>query len=638
MKIRDLSLLRNLSEPTLTRDGKLAAVTVRRIDLDADAYRSQVWTVPTDGSAPPCPFTRGPRDTMPRFSPDGRWLAFLRARDEGEPQLHVMPVTGGEPRLLCEQPLGAAQLAWSPDSTRIAFTARVPEPGRYGTDPDVPPAKEPPRRITTLRYRLDNVGFTFDRPLHLYTVSVAEDGAAPVRLTDGDADHEDPCWTADGAAVAVVAARHETRHRDQLSDVYLVPAAGGGQPRRLTATTMPVSRPAFTADGSTLLFSGVGAALPTGRPTAIWSLDLSDPSARARRLSDPAVDDADDFLAPSSRPLLVDRRSVATMRLHRGAVELASWPLDGGPATTIVGGDRQVQGYDRAGDVTVTVIATGTSAGELHVFRDGGERALTDFGRPLAEAADIRPLEEVTGTSDDGYEAHGWLVVPAGDGPFPVLLNIHGGPFTQYGHTLFDEAQVYAGAGYAVVLGNPRGSSGYGEAHGRALFGALGDHDTADLLALLDAAIEDPRLDGGRVGVMGGSYGGFMASWLAAHHGDRFRAAISERAVNAWDSFYGSSDIGWWFDYTGPEQRVAKSPLTHADRISVPLLIIHAEEDWRCPVEQAQRLFVALADRGAEVEMLLFPGEGHELSRSGLPSHRVARFDAVLDWWARHLG
>jgi dipeptidyl aminopeptidase/acylaminoacyl peptidase len=219
---------------------------------------------------------------------------------------------------------------------------------------------------------------------------------------------------------------------------------------------------------------------------------------------------------------------------------------------------------------------------------------------------------------------------------------IHGGPFAQYGWRLFDEAQVYAGGGYAVVMGNPRGSSGYGEAHGRTIMGAVGDRSAPDLLALLDAALAaDPSLDGSRMGVLGGSHGGYMTTWMAAHHGDRFRAAISERAVNAIDSFTGSSDIGWFFsdDLYGPDrdQQDKESPLTHADKISNPFLIIHSEHDWRCPVEQAQRLFVALKRRGVPVEFLLFPGEGHELSRSGLPSHRVARFEAILDWWERHL-
>jgi len=191
------------------------------------------------------------------------------------------------------------------------------------------------------------------------------------------------------------------------------------------------------------------------------------------------------------------------------------------------------------------------------------------------------------------------------------------------------------------VLGNPRGSAGYGQPHGRAVVGAFGTVDVDDVLALLDEALTRPECDPTRVGVMGGSYGGFMTSWLCSHVPNRFTAAISERALNAWDSFAGSSDIGYYFAqaYVGADRDAqwAASPLAYADRIDIPLLIIHSERDWRCPLEQAQRLFVALKRRGAEVEMLLFPGEGHELSRSGRPRHRRQRFEAILAWWDRYL-
>jgi dipeptidyl aminopeptidase/acylaminoacyl peptidase len=269
-----------------------------------------------------------------------------------------------------------------------------------------------------------------------------------------------------------------------------------------------------------------------------------------------------------------------------------------------------------------------------------GERRLSDFGGPVA-AVGIRPVIDLAATAPDGYPVHGWLVTPEREGPHPVLLVVHGGPHAAYTPALFDEAQVYAGAGYAVVLGNPRGSAGYGQRHGRAVVGALGTVDVQDLLALLDAALSRPDCDATRVGVMGGSYGGFMTSWLCSHAPGRFTAAISERAVNAWDSFAGTSDIGYYFAqaYVGADRdsQWRTSPLAYAGDIDVPLLIVHSEQDWRCPLEQAQRLFVALKLRGAEVEMVVFPGEGHELSRSGRPRHRRQRFEAILNWWDRYL-
>ncbi|HUH07894.1 MAG TPA: S9 family peptidase [Egibacteraceae bacterium] len=648
MQIRDLGLLRTPAHPTLTPDGSLAAVALARMDLDADAYRSEIWIAATDGSAPPRAFTGGPRDTSPRFSPDGRWLAFLRAKSDsegpdGKPQLHVMPVDGGEPRQVCEHPLGISEIAWAPDSRRIAYSARVPEPGRYGTDPSVPADKEPPRRITTRKYRLDDVGFTSDRRPHVFAVDALADGehadsSPPRQLTDGDYDHGQPAWSPDGEWIALAAARHVDRDSDLAADVFAVPA-GGGDLRQLTDTTVAASHPAFSADGQTVFFCSPTNVDFAGRNTALWSVP-ADGSLHAPRIhSNPEADDLD--AESGGLRLLVDDESVTAPRLHRGAVTLVRYPVAGGAPTPLVSGQRQVHGYDRARDVDVVVaiVADATSAGELVVLSDNDERVLSDFGAPLSSTA-LRPMNELTAHASDGAEVHGWAVKPSGDGPFPVVLMVHGGPFAQYGWTLFDEAQVCAGAGYAVVMGNPRGSSGYGEAHGRAIIGALGAKDADDLLALLDGALEDPDLDGQRIGVMGGSYGGFMTTWLAART-DRFAAGISERAVNAWDSFLGTSDIGWFLvsAYCGedPDGHLAQSPLTYADDITAPMLLIHSEQDWRCPIEQAQRLYERLHRTGAPAELLVFPGEGHELSRSGLPSHRVARFEAILEWWERHL-
>jgi len=235
---------------------------------------------------------------------------------------------------------------------------------------------------------------------------------------------------------------------------------------------------------------------------------------------------------------------------------------------------------------------------------------------------------------------HGWVTVPDGPGPHPVLLTIHGGPYDQYGWGLFDETQVYVSAGYAVVQCNPRGSSGYGQAHGRAIQGAWGGLDAADVLAFLDAALEDPALDADRVGVMGGSYGGYLTTSLLGRT-TRFAAAISERAFLDPVSFVGSSDIGWFFAdaYLGtdPERVRAQSAMAGVAAITTPTLVVHSEQDWRTPLEQGARLYVELKRRGVPTELLLFPGEGHELTRSGRPRHRVARLEHVLRWWARWL-
>ncbi|MFJ9553339.1 S9 family peptidase [Nocardiopsis sp. NPDC101807] len=632
MKPADIVHLHSLSAPTLSPDGRRAVFAVTRPDLEEDAYLGSLWSVPTDGSAPPARLTRGARDSGPVFSPDGRWIAFLRPDEDGRAQIHVLPADGGEPWKVTSHPLGAGAPCWSPDSGRLAYTARVPEPGRYV---DVEPGKEPPRRITQLKYRLDGLGFTNDRRSHVFVsapVDASGEAGEPVRVTGGDFEHADVAWRPDGSELLFAASRHGTRDTDLVQDVWACAPEEGALPRRVTAGDLDAWGGRFSGDGSTVFFSGdeIGPGLDdfVGQTTGVWSVP-ADASAAPTRLTPgegPRM----------TGPLLVVADGVLGLAENRGAVDLVLVPFGGGVPRVLVGDKVQVQSFDSAGGVTVAVVADGRSSGELVVVSGDGVRRLTGFARGPAPL----PMAELTAHAPDGYPVHGWVTLPEGEGPHPVVLMVHGGPFASYGHQLFDETQVYAAAGYAVVMCNPRGSSGYGHEHGRAIIGAVGEVSAGDVMAFLDAALEDGRLDSSRVGVMGGSHGGFMTTWIAAHHGGRFRAAISERAVNSIDSFHGSSDIGPLFPrplYGPPEVWAGESPLTYADRIGAPFLIIHSEEDWRCPVEQAQRLFAALKLRGHEVEMLLFPGEGHELSRSGLPSHRVARFEAVLDWWRRHL-
>ncbi len=654
MHPHDLNLLRVPGRPALGADGSVV-VAVAAPDLEANLYRGKLYRfAPPAGTASvdesqPTGLTLGPRDSDPVISPDGRLMIFRRAAESGPAQLFAMPLDGGEPHRIAEHPLGAGPVVFTPGGDRVLYTAPVPERGRYGTDDKVDGAAEPPRPISRLSYRLDGEGFVLDKPAQLFVLDVAAQ-TPPVQLTDEPSGIRDPAFTDDGRVIYV-----RPTGIDELTDeiaVVDVPADLGADneqaPKKgelLTATAGSASQP-VVANGEVYFlgveFTGID---PVGRTVGLWAVPLT--GGRPRRLTDDRSVHADGV---PGRPHVVGDRVVVAV-LDRGAVGLRAVPANGDRVAladlpVVVGGDRVVTSFAGRGDTVAAVVAAGDTAGEVVTVGVGpngsgtGERLRSDFGAPLAESG-LRPAIEIGATAPDGYPVHGWLVAPNGPGPHPALLVVHGGPHAAYGPALFDEAQVYAAAGYAVVLGNPRGSAGYGEPHGRAVVGALGTVDVDDLLALLDAALARPECDAERVGVMGGSYGGFMTSLLCSRAPERFVAAISERAVNAWDSFAGSSDIGYYFAaaYVGPDRdsQWAASPLSRADSIGVPLLIIHSEQDWRCPVEQAQRLFVALKSRGAEVEMLLFPGEGHELSRSGRPRHREQRFEAILDWWSRHL-
>ena len=316
---------------------------------------------------------------------------------------------------------------------------------------------------------------------------------------------------------------------------------------------------------------------------------------------------------------------------------------------TLLDGALVVTGQAMAGSRLVASISTADRAGDLALVGEGaggvgdGETVwLSDLSARLRTAG-LRPVNELTASTGDGHEVHGWLVLPDPDvhgaGPYPVLLNIHGGPFAQYDCALFDESQVFAGAGYAVLQCNPRGSAGYGAEHGRSIRHAMGTVDAEDVITFLEHGLSDPALDADRVGVLGGSYGGYLTALLTTRT-RRFVAAIVERGYLDGTSFVGSSDIGWFFpgEYHGSVEAIRdQTPMAAVEQVRTPTLVIHSEQDWRCPVEQGQRWFTALRANGVPTELLLFPGEGHELSRSGRPRHRRQRFEHMLRWWQRYL-
>ena len=370
------------------------------------------------------------------------------------------------------------------------------------------------------------------------------------------------------------------------------------------------------------------------RNTALYALPAG--GGEATRLSDVETMD----LGCNGRLELRGPDSVLLLNNTRGTVELLEFQASGSHRA-LVQGERVVTGAAARGGSLVLSFTDASTAGDVAVLDGGQLRVLTDFSAPLRSGAGIIEPLELTVPSGDGYPVHGWLVKPPGQGPHPVLLNIHGGPFAQFTGALFDEAQVYAAAGYAVLMCNPRGSAGYGQEHGRAIKEKMGTLDMQDVLAFLDGALgKFEELDAGALGIMGGSYGGYLTAWTISHD-HRFKAAIVERGFLDPVSFTGSSDIGWFFggEYTGrsAEQMAAQSPMARVDQVRTPSLVIHSEEDLRCPVEQGQRYFTALKQLGVEAAFLVFPGENHELSRSGTPHHRKQRFDQILQWWSRYL-
>jgi dipeptidyl aminopeptidase/acylaminoacyl peptidase len=556
-------------------------------------------------------------------------------------QLYVLPLAGGgEPRKLTDLKEDVSQAAWSPDGSRLVFASRVRDPGYEEADDK----KRPPRRITRLQFKLDNEGWTFDRPRHLFTVP-ADGSNEPVQLTSGDFEDSDPCWSPDGRRIAFVSARHPDWDATTISDVYLVDA-GGGEPERLTEMDGSCQGASWSPDGSTIAYRWYPGVMDDPRHTQIAVIDVG---TKERQILTASLD-RNCGPYPDLREPIWDGDELLFAVEDRGNTHTYRVPVNGSTRPeAVLSGELAVSGYDMAGGRLVHAITTPTALAELFV----GDRRLTEVGRPFSERRELVAPERFTALSTGGAEVDAWIMRPVGfeEGRhYPTVLSIHGGPFTQFGNRFFEELQVYASAGYAVVFSNPRGSSGYGEEWGRAIRGngeegtGWGSVDYDDLMAVMDEAVKRfDFVDPDRLGVMGGSYGGYMTSWIVAHT-DRFRCGISERAVNQLASMWGSSDYGWDFKgYFGsylhedPDAYVRMSPATYAKDITTPLLILHSEEDLRCPIEQAEQLFTTLRLLKREVEFVRFPAESHELTRSGNPSHRVMRFELILDWLGRHL-
>jgi dipeptidyl aminopeptidase/acylaminoacyl peptidase len=672
----DIGAVRQAGDPRVSPDGATVAFTVTDPDLAANRYARRIWLAPAGGAGAaagpadsPRPFTGPGSEYLPRWSPDGRALAFATTdAASGRSQVCILPVTGAGERLaVCALGVAPSELEWSPDGRALAFVARDPDPAQYGRDGQQRAADMPPRRISRLLYRHNGDGWTTDRPSRVFVVPA--DGSAPPRpVTPGPYEASGLAWSPDSAAIAFASARHEQWDLDLAVDLWTVPADGSGEPDRVTGGGREWSRPAWSPDGTALAayLNPTPRQSPRHGQVAVIAL-----ASGKEQVLTAALDRNCAPFSASIAPIWAGGALLFAAEDH-GNVHLYQVSADGSAdPERLAGGDRWITEWDWAGGTLAFVAASPVSPGELVAVAldpagagaaaGGGERTLTErtlteLTAPFAQRVARAEPQRVTARSADGAEVECWAIPPAGAVPgtrYPVLLNVHGGPFTQYGNRFTDDFQLQAAAGFGVLYCNPRGSSGYGEQWGRAIRGpecaadpgsGWGGADFADVLACVDAACEQfGWIDPGALGILGGSYGGFMTSW-AVGHTSRFAAACSERACNNLLTMEYTADIaGFISSYLGPDHLQdpaayrRQSPVSYVADMTTPLLILHAEDDLRCPISQAEELFVALRRLGREPVMYRFPGENHELTRSGSPRHRITRAELILDWFTERL-
>jgi dipeptidyl aminopeptidase/acylaminoacyl peptidase len=659
----DIARLRQLGNPQVSPDGATVAFTVADPDVAANRYTRRIWLVPAsaDGGGPR-PFTGPGSEALPRWSPDGQRLAFAVAGDDGRSQICVLPVAGGGERLtVCEAGAPVTELEWSPDGSALAYTARDPDPGHYGSGGDKRRDQDiPPRRITRVLYRFNAVGWTADRPSRVFVV--AADGSEPPRpVTPGPFDAAGLAWSPDSRSLAFASGRHADWDLDLAIDLWIVPADGSLEPERVTGGGPAYSLPAWSPGGDRLACYVNPTPLESSRNRQVVVVDVA--SGKEQVLT--AALDRNCLPLGITQPPLWVGDSVLYVAEDHGNVHVYRSRSDGtGSPALVAGGDRWISEWDWAGGTLAFVVGSPVCTGELAVVSlpaDGAaavgtEQQLTWLTKPLGDAFQLVNPERFVAVSADGSEVECWAMPPAGAKPgtrYPALLNVHGGPFTQYGNRFMDEFQLQSAAGFGVIYCNPRGSAGYGEQWGRAIRGpecvhdpgtGWGSVDFEDVMACVDTACERfSWIDPDRLGILGGSYGGYMTSWVIGHT-DRFRAACSERACNNLLTMEYTADIaGYIRSYVGPDHLtdpgayLRHSPISYVRDMTTPVLILHSEDDLRCPISQAEELFVALRLLGRDPVMYRFPGENHELSRSGSPRHRITRAELILDWFRQHL-
>lgn len=637
----DVWRLRAPSDPHLCPDGTRVAYVVGAPDAETDKVASTIWIATTDGSVPPRRFTSGPTDTGPRWSPDGRWLAFLSERGD-EAQLFVAPLDGGEPRSLTAAPFGVSAPAWSPDSTHLAYVARTGE----WKKPEERSALErsAPRVVTGLYNRFDSLGWFDERRSHVFVVDV-DDGRAR-QLTDGDWDDDAPAWSPDGSLLAFTSDRSASRADVAMRDVWVTALGNRRRPRRLTRCLGTAAAPQFSPDGTTIAFVGHEAGSGNTAVNTQLLVVPVDGSEPPRSLSG-ALDRTVWGLRPigGSHAWTADGKGVLFAANDRGTQGIYRAGTTGRAPELVVGGDRQIVALHAAAGVVAFAATWPSAPAEIScVAADGtAERQISKANAELRAAVRFAPVRRRTHVAADGRRIDSYVLYPPGrskGAAAPLVLEIHGGPHGSHPQaSMLALYQSLAAAGYVVVLPNPRGSHGYGEEFAGACVGDWGGADFDDLMGAVDDLVRRGVADPERLYVAGYSFGGFMTSWTIGHT-DRFRAACVSAPVINLSSMFGTTDIPFFSEHEAgglpweqPEAYARHSPISYLPEITTPVQLLHWEGDLRCPIGQADELFQGLKKLGREVVFVRYPGGFHVARTPSQMADFVARH---IDWFAAH--
>jgi dipeptidyl aminopeptidase/acylaminoacyl peptidase len=674
-----------IGDPQVSPDGSRVAFVRVTVNEKKEGYNTSIWSVPVAGGEAPRQLTKGNHDTTPRWSPDGKFLAFLRSTEKDAkpepPQLAMLPMAGGDSFVFTDLPKGAGSPVWAPDGKNIAFTsetngedlAKQEKKKSEGKPGSTPPATDEHesdvRVITRAVYRQDNEGYIDPKhPTHIWIVTAphgAQEKVKPRQLTTGRFDEENAIWSKDGSQIYFTSSRiDEPYYELPRTDLYSV-ASAGGKPVKITTIDLNTQ---FGPGGGALALSPDGKQVAfvaaTNQPINsytepdLWVLDLS-PNAKPRNLTADFDFDIDGFIIGDSAPpragglntpiWTADGKGLIEVYSKEGKRNLAVFDVATGNATDLTSGNHGVMTIRATpdGSKLVYIISTPTRVNDLFVLdratSGASPKQLTNVNDELFSKLNLTEPEEIWYDSFDGKRIQTWLQKPPGFDPrkkYPLILNIHGGPHVAYGFIFDHEFQWMAAKGYAVLYPNPRGSISYGQEFGNVIQYHYPGDDYKDLMAGVDEVIKRGYIDDKKLGVTGGSGGGLLTNWVVGQTG-RFAAAVSQRDIASWENWWYTGDFTLfqpnWFrapPFEDPDEYRARSPISYITNVKTPMMFILGEADYRTPPGAGgEQMFRALKFRKIPTVMVRFPNESHELSRSGQPWHRVERLQHIVGWF-----
>ena len=655
LTIEHLYALQSVTNPVLAPSNEEAVFIRTLIDKEDNKYYAHLFHVALE-SDEVTQWTFGKeRISSPKWSPDGKRLAFLSNRNEKN-QLYILQVLGGEAKQLTDVANGVSSFEWSPCGEKIWLASSVKR-GKTMTEPLEKEENKLPQAyvVDGMKYKMDGIGGNGLRPQNQFTqIAVLHlAGERIEQFTSGDYHHNLVGISRDGKQLVIAVNRAENMDFEFRTPLYVVDIETK-QETVLVDEAGYYGGATFSFDNRYIAYVGSDATYKNATHTQLYVYDTETKlTQNVTEMLDAPVGDlaVADVQQGVNAPAVVwtETNALYFQLSTMGDVRLYYADLDGSIFPASPEGEH-IYSYDvaRSGNWALITASNPTSPGELFYFdiTTGERRQLTKFNEAFLNEVPLSTPEAIVYETAIG-DVHGWIMKPTNyeEGKkYPLIVEVHGGPHTMYANTFFYEMQLLAAQGYGVLYVNPRGSHGYSQSFVDSVRGNYGGGDYEDIMAGLDYALANyDWIDENRLGVTGGSYGGFMTNWIVGHT-NRFKAAVTQRSISNWISFFGVSDIGYYFsewqhfaDMKSVDKLWAFSPLKYAENVETPLLILHSEKDFRCPIEQAEQFYITLKSLGKEVGFVRFPESDHNLSRTGLPNLRIARLTQIVEWFEKYL-